>query len=457
MDGSVGACRDRDSDAGPGCLREPVGGCWLTRPVVVVASSSFSWPNDGRLLVARGETDYEWVDELPGGVSARDVACLGTGDVSGTVVCGDGLDAIDALTARKTLGPGVVRLVYIDPPFGTGKRFGHYLDGLAESAWLSMLKDRLEALKPTLSDDASVWVHLDETMSHKARFVLDRVLGSDAYVATIVWQKRVTVESRTAVSVAHDPILVYAPNGPKHWKTVRNRLTGNLGTSNRDGDPRGPWRDAPFTAPGYRPGQHYVIVNPAGVELLPPRDRSWFATEPVFRRLVEEGRIWWPRDGAGRPRLKNFEIDALQVPNTIWSGKEVGTNDEAKRHLATLFPTSASLFDTPKPEQLLRRILHIATNPGDLVVDLFAGSGTTAATAHKMGRRWVVAERLVATVATVLVPRLKQVVEGADAGGITTLAGWSGGGAFEVLQASPRVGKAPRLQLLPSTPSAIAG
>lgn len=423
----------------------------------MAASSSFTWPNDGRVLVARGETDYEWVDEPPPGVAARDVGSFGNGDVGGTVACGDGLDAIDALIARGSLALGSVRLVYIDPPFGTGKRFGHYLDGLAESAWLSMLKDRLEALKPTLSDDASVWVHLDETMSHKARLVLDRVLGNDAYVTTIVWQKRLTVESRTAVSVSHDPILVYAPRGPKHWKTVRNRLPGKAGTGNRDGDPRGPWRDAPFTAPGYRPGQHYVIVNPAGMELLPPRDRSWFATEPVFRRLASEGRIWWPKNGAGRPRLKNFEIDALQVPGTIWSGKEVGTNDEAKRHLAALFPTSASLFDTPKPEQLLQRILQIATNPDDLVVDLFGGSGTTAAVAHKMGRRWVTSERLVDTVATVLVPRLQQVVTGTDGGGISTSTRWSGGGAFEIVQAGPRFGKAPRLHLPLIASTAIAG
>lgn len=423
----------------------------------MITSSNFSWPNDSRVLVANGETDYEWVDEWPFAVSSQDVGSFGAGDVRGTVVCGDGLDAVGALIQRGTLTPASVRLVYIDPPFGTGKRFGHYLDALAESAWLSMLKDRLEALKPMLSDGASVWVHLDETMSHKARLVLDRVLGSEAYVATIVWQKRMTAESRTAVSVAHDPILVYAPHGPKHWKTVRNRLPGDAGMSNRDGDPRGPWRDAPFSAPGYRPGQHYVIVNPAGIELLPPRGRSWFATEPVFRRLESEGRIWWPKNGAGRPRLKNFEIDALQVPGTIWSGNDVGTNHEAKRHLAALFPTDASLFDTPKPERLLQRILQIATNPDDLVVDLFAGSGTTAAVAHKMGRRWVTAERLVATVATVLVPRLQQVVNGTDFGGISTSTGWLGGGAFEVVQASPGLGEAPRLRLLSSPPDAIAG
>jgi adenine-specific DNA-methyltransferase len=222
---------------------------------------------------------------------------------------------------------------------------------------------------------------------------------------------------------------------------VRNRVVGAVDASNRDGDPRGPWRDAPFTAPGYRPGQQYVITNPAGDELVPSRGRSWFATEPVFKRLLREDRIWWTKEGAGQPRMKNFDIDALQVPGTIWGGREVGTNDDAKRHLASMFPDTETLFDTPKPEQLLQRIMHIATNPGDLVMDLFAGSGSTASTAHKMGRRWVVAERLPQTIEQVLIPRLTQVVSGRDMGGISPDTGWRGGGAFRVLRVPPRLGE----------------
>ncbi len=318
---------------------------------------------------------------------------------------------------------------------------------MAESAWLSMMRDRLLALKPLLSDESSVWVHLDETMSHKARLILDDVFGAGAYIATIVWQKRLTVESRTAISPGHDPILVYAPAGQRQWKKVRNRVPGGVSAANRDGDPRGPWRDAPFTAPGFRAGQQYVIRNPAGVDLVPPRGRSWFATEPVFRRLLADDRIWWTKRGAGQPRMKNFDIDSLQVPGTIWGGRDVGTNDEAKKHLALLFPSSDVVFDTPKPETLIQRILHIATNPGDLVVDIFGGSGTTAATAHKLGRRWVTSERLVATASNVLIPRLTRVVEGTDPGGITADVAWRGGGAFEVIQARPRLGAVPDLTI----------
>lgn len=406
-----------------------------------MSNSYLSWPNRHRLLLARDETDYEWVDKAPSVHEVSELGVVGDDAPSGTVVCGDGLDALDMLTVRGTLTEGSVKCVYIDPPFGTGKRFGHYSDGLAESAWLSMMQDRLRALAPLLHRDASIWVHLDETMSHKARLVLDDVFGPSAYVATITWQKRLTAESRTAISSAHDPILLYAPSGQKHWKTVRNRIQGGVSESNRDGDPRGPWRDAPFTAPGFRSGQQYVIRNPAGVDLRPPRGRSWFATEPTFRKLLADDRIWWTKNGAGQPRMKNFAIDSLQVPTTIWSGREVGTNEDAKKHLGVMFPDTDRLFDTPKPESLLQRIIHIATNPGDLVVDIFGGSGSTAAAAHKMGRRWMTSERLVGTAADVLIPRLAQVVDGSDLGGISDDVGWAGGGAFEVLQVQPRIGE----------------
>lgn len=222
---------------------------------------------------------------------------------------------------------------------------------------------------------------------------------------------------------------MYAPSGPKRWKTSRNLLIkDDAQLQNRDDDPRGPWSDAPFTAPGYRKAQQYDIVTPTGQVLRPPRGRSWYATEQTYLDLLADDRIWFPKGGDGSPRLKLFahQLRGL-VPFTVWGAADTGTNDDAKRHLMMLFPDQ-EVFDTPKPESLLERIIHIATNPGELVVDIFGGSGTTAAVAHKMRRRWVVAERSTQTVLDFLLPRLQRVVDGSDPGGVTEVTTWGGGG-----------------------------
>ncbi|MFT9527010.1 site-specific DNA-methyltransferase [Mycobacteroides abscessus] len=409
-----------------------------------------NWANKDKTLVARSERDYEWRCD---GVESKPlvtIAKIGNAEPnSNLVVCGDGLDALGAMSAADMIKPGTVRLVYIDPPFNTGRAFGDYGDSLDSAMWLSLLRDRLEAVKPFLSADASVWVHLDDSENHRARCVLDEVFGSDAFVTNIVWQKRTTRESRSAFSTNHDHLMVYAPAGPRAWKKRRNLLAKDASElQNRDQDPRGPWADAPFTAPGYRANQQYDIVNPAGRVLRPPRGRSWYATEPTYLQLLQEDRIWFPRNGAGNPRLKLFahQIRGL-VPFSVWGATETGTNDDAKRHLQTLFPGIENVFATPKPEELLERIIHISTDPGELVVDLFSGSGTTAAAAHKMGRRWIAVERSVATVQKILTPRMSAVVNGDDPGGISSQCDWIGGGGFTVTQAKPALGRVRAVRL----------
>lgn len=399
------------------------------------------WANKTRQLVACGEADYEWADpdkvrEVPPVSALRGSAGPTIGSEENLVIVGDALDALRVLE-QQDRGKGVVgqvRLVYIDPPYNTGNAFAQYDDALDHAMWLSMFRDRLLAVRPLLAPDASVWVQLDDAEAHHARCVLDEVFGANAFVATIVWQKRNTRESRTAFSSRHDYIHVYAPAGPKAWKATRNLLERETSEfRNRDGDPRGPWADVPFTAPGYRANQQYPITNPAGERLLPPKGRSWYATEPVFERLEADNRIWFPRGGAGMPRMKVFpdEVRGL-VPYSMWGSDECGTNDDAKRHLMAMFP-ALEAFATPKPETLLERIVHIATNPGDLVLDCFAGSGTTPAVAHKMGRKWIAVERSGSTAADYLVPRLDRVIRGVDAGGVTQAAAWTGGGSFGVL------------------------
>lgn len=406
------------------------------------------WPNKDLVLCAAGANGYEWMSPCDTRLLASPPieALLGRSvcSRSNVLAIGDGLDVLQALADRTKVLDGGIRLVYIDPPFNTQGNFRQYGDAMERSKWLSMMRDRLSALRPLLAENASIWVHLDDAEVHRARCVMDEVFGEDAFVASVVWQKKTTRDSRAAFSSNHDTILVYAPSGPKKWKTSRNLLSkDNSLLINKDNDPRGPWSDAPFTAPGFRSAQQYDIVTPTGRTLRPPRGRSWYATEQTFQDLLADGRIWFPKGGDGSPRLKLFahQLRGL-VPFTVWGASDTGTNDEAKRHLMTLFP-DREVFDTPKPELLLERIIHIATNPGELVVDLFAGSGTTAAAAHKMRRRWVVAERNARTVLDFLFPRMQRVVDGADPGGITEATSWLGGGSFDVIQVLPRLGELP--------------
>ena len=404
------------------------------------------WPNKDLTLRASGAREYEWVD--PTDRRMREPLKLETikgpppNSSSNILAIGDGLDVLEALAAGTTVLEGGIRLVYIDPPFNTQADVHQYDDAMNRSMWLSMMRDRLMALRPLLAEDASVWVHLDDAEVHRARAVMEEIFGEKAFVASVIWQKKTSRDSRAAFSTNHDTILVFAPSGPKKWKTSRNLIAKDTAhLLNKDNDPRGPWSDAPFTAPGYRSAQQYEIVTPTGRVLRPPRGRSWYATEPTYRNLVEDDRIWFPKDGDGSPRLKLFshQLRGL-VPFTVWGTSDTGTNDDAKRHLMAMFPDQ-EVFGTPKPESLLERVIHIATNPGELVVDIFGGSGTTAAVAHKMRRRWVVAERNTQTVLDFLIPRIEQVISGTDPGGVTEKTSWVGGGSFDFVHVSPRFGK----------------
>lgn len=411
-----------------------------------MADIQLVWPNKDLTLRASGAASYEWVPltdpRLLEPLKLEQATERRLNARANVLAVGDGMDVLEALSTQTTVFSSGIRLVYIDPPFNTQGTFRQYNDAMERSMWLSMMRDRLAALRPLLAEDASVWVHLDDAEVHRARAVMDEVFGENAFVASVVWQKKTTRDSRAAFSSNHDTILVYAPSGPKRWKASRNLLTkDDARLRNRDDDPRGPWADAPFTAPGYRKAQQYDIVTPTGQVLRPPRGRSWYATEQTYLNLLEDGRIWFPKGGDGSPRLKLFahQLRGL-VPFTVWDATDTGTNDDAKRHLMAMFP-EAEVFDTPKPESLLERIIHIATNPGELVVDIFGGSGTTAAVAHKMHRRWIVAERNAQTVQDFLLPRMLRVIEGNDSGGVTDATSWVGGGRLEVVIVPPRLGK----------------
>lgn len=338
-------------------------------------------------------------------------------------------DNLEALKALLPFYAGRVKCIYIDPPYNTRSAFEHYDDNLEHSQWLSMMYPRLELLRELLSEDGSIWVSIDDNEAHYLKVVMDEVFGRGNFVAELIWQKRTSRENRAAIGSAHDTVFLYAKKAAVEWKNIRNLLAPNeAGFSNPDRDPRGAWRSIPFSAQGFRPNQMYEIVAPDGTRHTPPKGRCWGATEPEFQRLLNEQRVYFPKGGAGKPRIKLFagEEKGL-VPMTIWFADEVGDTEESKKEILALFDEE-SPFGTPKPERLIERVIHIATNPNDLVLDSFLGSGTTAAVAHKMGRRYIGIE-MGEHAKTHCLPRLQKVVEG-EQGGISQSVGWAGGGGF---------------------------
>jgi len=409
-----------------------------------------TWTNKHLRLITTETGGYEWVD--PSDPRVSEVRLLQpvetVGEVDGThernlLIEGDALHALTALNRIPELADryaGQIRLVYIDPPFNTGQAFANYDDNLEHSVWLSMLRDRLVQIKPLLAANGSIWVHLDDAEVHRCRCVMDEVLGASNFIASVVWQKRYSRENRPALGSAHDSLLVYSPN-PGAWKQARNLLPPDDRTKkqyrNPTGDPRGPWRAVPMNAQGYRPNQMYDIVAPSGEVKRPPAGSCWKYVRETFDRLDAEGKIYFGRDGNAQPSVIRYldEVEGL-VPWSWWPQDEVGHSDEAKREVQALFP-GGETFATPKPERLMERIIHIASDPGDLVLDCFAGSGTTAAVAHKMGRRWVTSEREADTIERFTLPRLAKVIAGDDPGGITAAAEWKGGGAFRHMRIGP--------------------
>lgn len=343
------------------------------------------------------------------------------------LILGESGDVLEALIQVPELADkyvGQVKCVYIDPPFNTAQTFANYEDNLEHSIWLTMMRDRLVHLHKLLSDDGSIWVHLDDVENHRMRVLLDEVFGAQGFISSIAWQKRYSRESRPAIGEAHDSIVVYSKDSAQ-WKLIRNKIarTSAKEYKNPNNDPKGPWRIVPMTAPGIRPNQQYPITAPDGTLHLPPKGRCWSTIESGYQELLRQGRIRFGMSGKGAPGiLRYLAEDEGITPWSWWPHSEVGHNDEAKRELMQMFPEGTT-FATPKPERLLERIIHISTNPGELVLDIFAGSGTTAAVAHKMGRRWMTCELVAGTMDRFTQPRLEKVVQGKDPGGVTLTKG----------------------------------
>ena len=343
----------------------------------------------------------------------------------------------DNLCALRSLQDGLagkVRCVYIDPPYNNQERYRHYEDSCSHEEWLKKITLRLELLKPLLSENGSLWISIDDNEVHYLKVVVDRVFGRRNFVSTIVWQQRTSRENRRVFSYNHEYLLVYAVD-PRKFKKDRNPLPASFEQlvrfKNPDSDPRGPWQSVSAHAQdGHAvPSQYYEIVAPNGKIHRVPEGRCWVYSEERMKREIEAGNIWFGKDGNGVPRIKSFKKGKKigLTPETLWKADEVGTSDEAKKQLLRLFKDKP-VFDTPKPERLLSRIIGIATNEGDIVLDAYLGSGTTTAVAHKMKRRYIGIEKGNHAV-THCATRLREVIEG-DPTGISKTVEWQGGGGF---------------------------
>lgn len=352
------------------------------------------------------------------------------------LIHGDNLLALRALEQDFT---GKVKCVFIDPPYNTGSAFEHYDDGLEHSIWLSMMRDRLEIIRRLMSEDGSLWVTLDDNEAHYFKVMCDEVFGRRNFVNTVIWRKNYSPKSTARhLSEDHDYVLIYAKNA-ESWvpNPMPRSEKQNAAYKNPDKDPRGPWKPGDLSARNYYSKGTYPITTPSGRVIPgPPNKNYWRVEESKFWALDADRRIWWGKDGGAIPQIKRFlsEVADGVTPQTFWSHEEVGHTQEAKQESIALF--GAEAFATPKPERLLERILYLATRPGDLVLDTFAGSGTTGAVAHKMRRRWIMAE-LGEHCQTHIAPRLDKVIDGQDPGGVTQPAKWKGGGGYRYYRLAP--------------------
>jgi len=413
-----------------------------------------TWPNkDKFLLVPKDDNGRPvWVDwSHP---AAREVRVLHhTGShgqvraeseraADNLIIQGDSLDALRALNnipEYRGEYRGKVKLVYIDPPFNTGQTFAQYDDWMDYSTWLSFMHERLLEIRDLLAVDGSVWVHLDDKMASHCRILMDEVFGAQNFIATVVWQKSDSPRnSARHLSVDQDYVLIYARDA-NVWRPNRLPRTDEANSiyTNPDGDPRGPWiAGDPFANKPYSKGL-YDMQGPTGRTFAPPPGRFWRVSQERLLELDADCRIWWGPTKNARPSIKRYlnEVGDL-VPRTMWAHAEVGSNRTSKNEIRKLFPGNAS-FDTPKPEKFMERVLRIATVQGDVMVDVFGGSGASAAVAQKLGRRWVTAEINPETVRDFIEPRLKRVTNGEDPGGITRAVDWVGGGGFRTFEIGP--------------------
>ena len=349
-------------------------------------------------------------------------------DSQNMMIKGDNLDALKALLPYYS---GQVKCIYIDPPYNTKNAFEHYDDNLEHSQWLSLMYPRLELLRDLLCEKGgSIWISIDDDESHYLKVICDEVFGRKNFVANVIWEKKFSPQNDAKwLSDSHDHILVYAKN-KEFWRPNLLPRTEDMDKryKNLDNDPRGLWTSGDLSVKTYTASTDYPITTPSGRIVNPPAGYCWRISKGKLSELIADNRIWFGKGKNNVPRLKRFllEVKKGSVSKTIWQHSEVGNNQEAKKEVKCF--NSLEVFATPKPERLLQRIFTIATNKNDIILDSFLGSGTAAAVAMKMQRKFIGIE-MGDHAETHCVPRLKSVVDG-EQGGISESVNWKGGAGF---------------------------
>lgn len=369
-------------------------------------------------------------------LKSSSVFSYGSKDTKNILVHGDNKEVLDLLSSQYS---GLVKCIYLDPPYNNSEKYTHYDDDIGHDRWLDDITNTLNKLESFLTEDGSIWISIDDTEVHYLKVAADKILKRKNFITTIIWQHRATRENRKVFSNNHEYILVYAKN-PGRFKISRNLLPATQEILSRyknpDNDPRGPWQSvtAHVQAGHAVRSQFYEIIAPNGKVHSLPNGRCWAYNQERMEQEIASNNIWFGKDGNGVPRIKKIlaEKEIGLTPETLWLGLNVGTTNKAKKHVLSLFP-GKPVFDTPKPEQLIKRILEISTNEGDLVLDAYLGSGTTAAVAHKMKRNYIGIEQGRQMI-DIVIPRMQKIVRGEENGGITNEIGWTGGGGYNLYE-----------------------
>jgi adenine-specific DNA-methyltransferase len=286
-----------------------------------------------------------------------------------------------------------IKCIYIDPPYNNGELYDHYDDRISEN-WLVKLKTRIKIMHKFLKDNGSLWISIDDNEMHYLKVAVDEIFGRKNFITTIIWQQRISRENRKTFSNNHEYILVYAKNKKLFDKSANKLKVSNdilKRYKNLDNDPRGNWQSISINVQAGHAvkSKFYKIKSPSGKIFNPPKGRCWAYNKKKFVKLVKEKRIWFGLNGDSAPRYKKFlsESKLGTTPETIWLGNEVGTNDEAKKEILNY--GKSKVFETPKPKRLIEKIFKISTNKGDLILDAYAGSGTSAVVANEMNLQFI--------------------------------------------------------------------